>query len=147
MSISKKVAPPSHHKSALTLKSNPQEVAKVETFLEKLNKTIRCNEVQFNKLLVATTEAVNNGIIHGNKRDPSKEVTLTCELENGRLTIRIDDEGPGVNPDTLPDPLAEENLLRENGRGVFLMRSLMDHIEFKKTPSGSSVIMYMDLVD
>ncbi len=136
-----------HHKAALTLKSNPKEVAKVETFLEKLNKTLHFNEVQFNKLLVATTEAVNNGIIHGNKRDPQKEVTLTCELENNRLTVRVDDEGPGVNPDMLPDPLAEENLLRENGRGVFLMRSLMDEIKFEKTDKGSSVIMQMSISD
>lgn len=132
-------------KFVLVLSSNPKQVGKVESFLEKVNQRTKLNEAQFNKLLVAATEAVNNGIIHGNKRDPNKKVTLTCELNHTALIIRVQDEGPGVDPKTLPDPLAEENLMRENGRGVFLMRSLMDDIEFEKVPEGSAVIMKMAL--
>ena len=129
----------------LVLTSEPQQIAKVEGFLLKLNKRLHLNDVLFNKLLVATTEAVNNGIIHGNKRDPAKKVKLTCRIERQVLLVRIDDEGPGVDPKTLPDPLAAENLLRENGRGVFLMQSLMDDVEFEKTAGGSAVIMHMKL--
>jgi serine/threonine-protein kinase RsbW len=129
----------------LVLHSDPKQVVQVEEFLEKLNSSIRLNESQFNKLLVATTEAVNNGIIHGNKRDTAKKVSLTCKVNHRVLTVRVQDEGPGVNPDTIPDPLAEENLLRENGRGVFLMRSLMEEIEFEKFPGGSAVVMKMKL--
>jgi serine/threonine-protein kinase RsbW len=125
--------------------SNPKQVGKVEGFLEKVGKRAKLNEVQFNKLLVAATEAVNNGIIHGNKRDPHKKVVLTCELEQLTLIISVQDEGPGVDPTTIPDPLAEENLMRENGRGVFLMKSLMDNVDFKKIPDGSLVIMKMAL--
>ena len=132
-------------KVSLVLSSEPQQITKVEGFLLKLNKQLHLNEVLFNKLLVATTEAVNNGIIHGNKRDPKKKVTLTCEYTRISLRMRIDDEGPGVNPASLPDPLAEENLLRENGRGVFLMRSLMDAVEFTRTSGRSSVIMTMKI--
>ena len=135
---------PSKHQSyVLVLESNPKQVVKVESFLEKINKSIHLDETKYNKLLVATTEAVNNGIIHGNKRDASKNVTLTCEVAEGKLFIRIHDEGPGVDPSTIPDPLAEENLLRENGRGVFLMRSLMDSVEFEHDNKGSDVIMMM----
>lgn len=127
----------------LVLESNPKQVVKVETFLEKINKIIHLDETKYNKLLVATTEAVNNGIIHGNKRDASKNVTLTCEIVDAKLIVRIHDEGSGVDPATIPDPLAEENLLRENGRGVFLMRSLMDSVEFEHNETGSDVIMVM----
>ena len=132
-------------KVTLVLSSEPQQITKVEGFLLKLNKQLHLNEVLFNKLLVATTEAVNNGIIHGNKRDPKKKVTLTCEYTRISLHVRIDDEGPGVDPASLPDPLAEENLLRENVRGVFLMSSLMDAVEFERTPGGSSVLMTMKI--
>lgn len=132
-------------KFTLVLASNPQQITQVEGFLETLNKQLRLNEVQYNKLLVATTEAVNNGIIHGNKRDPRKKVTLTCIRNHSMLIVRVDDEGAGVDPAMLPDPLAEENLLRENGRGVFLMRSLMENVEFKKTGEGSAVVMKMRL--
>ena len=129
----------------LVLTSNPKQVGKVEGFLEKVGKRAKLNETQFNKLLVAATEAVNNGIIHGTKRDPKKKVTLTCELESLTLIIRVQDEGPGVDPATIPDPLAEENLMRENGRGVFLMKSLMDKVDFEKIPEGSAVVMRMAL--
>ncbi len=132
-------------KFVLVITSNPKFVGKVEGFLEKVNKRTQLNDIQFNKLLVAATEAVNNGIIHGNKRDPHKKVILSCEINNSSLVIRVEDEGPGVNPASLPDPLSEENLMRENGRGVFLMRSLMDVVEFEKIPDGSAVIMKMAL--
>ena len=129
----------------LILASNPQQITQVEGFLETLNKQLHLDEVRYNKLLVATTEAVNNGIIHGNKRDPQKKVTLTCIKNHSTLIVRVDDEGTGVDPAALPDPLAEENLLRENGRGVFLMRSLMEEVEFEKTIAGSAVVMKMSL--
>ncbi len=129
----------------LTLESNPKLVIRVEDFLEKLNKRLHLDEARYNKLLVATTEAVNNGIIHGNKRNPEKKVVLTCEIGPTTLTVRVRDQGIGVDPSTLPDPLAEENLLRENGRGIFLMRSLMDAIEFFRSDGGSEVVMTMNL--
>lgn len=134
-----------HLKVVLVLASDPQQITKVEGFLLKLNKRLHLNEALFNKLLVAATEAVNNGIIHGNRRDPSKSVTLTCERNHEALTVCVEDEGTGVDPATIPDPLAAENLLRENGRGVFLMRSLMDSIEFLKTAGGSAVVMKMKI--
>ena len=132
-----------HFKDILILRSDPQQVTKVESYLEKISKLLQLDEVQFNKLLVATTEAVNNGIIHGNKRDAKKKVILICELVQNTLIITVEDEGGGINPATLPDPLADENLLRENGRGIFLMRSLMHEIEFTNTTHGSAVIMKM----
>jgi serine/threonine-protein kinase RsbW len=102
----------------LVLISEPKQVAKVEGFLERLNHKLRLNETQFNKLLVATTEAVNNGIIHGNKRDPKKNVTITCIIEGSAIIVRIHDEGPGFDVSHLPDPLAEENLLLEHRRAL-----------------------------
>lgn len=140
----------SQHQSAtytLELSSKPNEIVKVEKFLEKVNKSIHLGDTRYNKLLVATTEAVNNGIIHGNKRDPQKKVTLTIEVNSLTLIVRVQDEGPGVDPSTIPDPLAEENLMRENGRGVFLMRSLMDDVAFDQSPGRSRVVMKMNLED
>ena len=130
----------------LVLVSKPNEIIKVEEFLERINERLRLGDTRYNKLLVATTEAVNNGIIHGNQRDPNKKVTLTCEVNNPWLTVHVRDEGGGVDPSTLPNPLAEENLLREHGRGVFLMRTLMDSVVFERLPGGAEVVMRMNLV-
>lgn len=130
-------------KKILTLRSDPREVVNVEVFLEKINKSLCLDDNAFNKLLVATTEAVNNSIVHGNKRNPKKTVTVTVEVEDKTVIVTVKDEGAGLDISALPNPLSEENLLRENGRGVFLMRSLMDDVKFEKTPEGLIVIMHM----
>ncbi len=129
----------------LSLPSTIEQVAKVEKFLLKLKKTLAIDEEHFYKLLVAVTEAVNNGIIHGNGRDPNKQVVLTCNWTDGCLEVIVRDEGPGFESDHLPDPLAEENLMRDHGRGVFLIRSLMDSVRFSKDDAGSEVIMTMSM--
>ena len=131
----------------LELASNPKEIIKVEKFLERMNEKLCLEEGKYNKLLVAVTEAVNNGMIHGNKRDPKKKVLLRCELSGSTLSVYVHDQGSGVDPDSLPDPLAEENLLRENGRGVFLMRSLMDKVTYVQDESGCGVTMTLGIED
>lgn len=127
----------------LTLKSKPKEVIKVEKFLYEVNDYIRLEEIQFHNLLVATTEAVNNSITHGNLRDPMKKVIITCKVTKLSIEVKVHDEGLGVTEQELPDPLEEKNLLRENGRGIFLMRNLMDSVIFKRDEAGSEVIMRM----
>jgi serine/threonine-protein kinase RsbW len=127
----------------LELVSRPQYVTKVEGFLLKATRSLGLDEDQFNRLLIATTEAVNNSIIHGNRRNPKKKVVLVCEIGSTSIIIHVQDEGPGINPDKLPDPLSAENLLRENGRGVFLIRSLMSNVRFKKLKVGAEVVMSM----
>jgi len=127
----------------LVLQSNPKVVSRVEHFLQKICNAIALDDDRFNKILVAATEAVNNSIIHGNKRNSKKRVTITCTVHKTVFTICVEDEGMGVDPAMLPDPLSKKNLLRENGRGVFLMRSLMDNVKFKRSPGHSVVIMKM----
>jgi serine/threonine-protein kinase RsbW len=129
----------------LEIHSDPKEVMAVEKFLEEINSKIKLDEMLFNKLLVATTEAVNNGIIHGNKRDKSKKVLLRVDVNSSTLTVKVRDEGKGVDVEKLPDPLAEENLMRENGRGVFLMKSLMGTVSFEHLEGGWEVTMKIDI--
>jgi serine/threonine-protein kinase RsbW len=129
----------------LEIPSDPKEIMAVEKFLEEINGKLCLDEMKFNKLLVATTEAVNNGIIHGNKRDHTKKVVLRVDVNSTTMTVRVRDEGKGVDVETIPDPLAEENLLRENGRGVFLIRSLMSSVGFERFDDGWEVTMRMEL--
>lgn len=89
-------------------------------------------EDYYGELLIAMTEAVNNAIVHGNKLDPAKQVTLTFDIIEDRLMrFMIEDEGPGFDYDHLPDPTAPENIEKPHGRGVFLMRKLADQCEFQ----------------
>ena len=129
----------------LTLPSNPKHIGKVETFLKKVQQSAHLDEIQVHKLMVSLTEAVNNAIIHGNKLDMKKKVTLTCEVLPGWLISVVTDEGHGFKPDKIKNPLEEENLLRTSGRGVFLMRTLMDKVEYEFGKTGSKVILWLDL--
>ncbi len=128
----------------LKLRSNPKLISKVEDFLRRINRFLHLDEIQFNKLLVSTSEAVNNGIIHGNHGNPDKKVSITCEVNATAVVVRVKDEGNGFEPEQVPDPLREENLLRETGRGIFLMRTLMDHVDYFITPKGVEVIMRLN---
>ena len=89
---------------------------------------------------VAVRESVINAIKHGNSEDHTKRVTVEIRLEPrtqpSRLVVRVLDQGPGFDPDSVADPLAPENLLRSSGRGIFFMRSFMDDITLQRMPEG-----------
>lgn len=125
----------------LDIPSNRKNIHRVEDFFRSVNETYRLSDEKLHTLLVAVTEAVNNGIIHGNKNDESKMVTVTCRLSNGLLTVKIRDEGSGFDPASLSNPLEEDNLLRTGGRGVFLMKAFMQSVEYNA--AGNEVTMIM----
>ena len=125
--------------------SDPKEIRKLEPFLQQINGVARLDDGTFYRLLVAGTEAVNNGILHGNKGDARKRVRVTCVLEKDELIFRVQDEGKGFRPEEVPDPLEEKNLLKTSGRGIFLMRSLIDKVSFKMRKEGTEVELVIDL--
>lgn len=88
---------------------------------------------------LALEEAIVNAIKHGNRCDSSKTVHVVCELTHDRLFILIKDEGPGFNPDAIPDCTDRDNIERPCGRGVLLMRSFMSSVEFRD--KGNCVVM------
>jgi serine/threonine-protein kinase RsbW len=129
----------------LTLASDPKQIGRVEGFLKKVRHATHLDEIQFHKLMVSLTEAVNNAIIHGNKQDQEKKVTVRCDIMPGWLMVVVIDQGTGFKPKTVKNPLVKKNLLRTSGRGVFLMRTLMDKVEFDVQPTGSRVMLWLDL--
>lgn len=115
----------------LVIDSDPGNVFQVEELIEEVKNELNFRDDVYGNVLVAITEAVNNSIVHGNKGDTSKNVTIVCESKNPyRLFVSIEDEGSGFNHDELPDPTAPENLANPGGRGVFLMKHLADEISF-----------------
>jgi serine/threonine-protein kinase RsbW len=89
---------------------------------------------------VAVREAVANAIKHGNRQDPDKQVLIDLTVDGDCLIICVQDEGIGFDPAHLEDPLAPENLLKPNGRGIFYMKSFMDHIEYGPRPGGGTMV-------
>ena len=129
----------------MNCQSNPKEISKIEKFLKTIRSTLHFDDGTMDRLMVCCTEAVNNAIIHGNNSDPEKKVVIRCTADKKCLTIKVRDEGSGFNPNILQDPRDEKNLLKENGRGIFLIRSLMDKVTFRRLKSGSCVEMKVKL--
>jgi serine/threonine-protein kinase RsbW len=82
---------------------------------------------------MAIPEALANAVLHGNLRDPRKEVRISCRVQPGRGTsIVVRDEGQGFDPTKVPDPTAIENVLSLSGRGIHVMKALMDEVHFER---------------
>lgn len=89
------------------------------------------------EIVLAVSEAVTNAIRHGNHEDPESFVVIVFESHENEIVITVQDEGPGFDPDILPDPTRGEKLFTPSGRGVFLLRSLADEINFEFTSDGT----------
>lgn len=100
----------------------------VEKAIDELSMELDLSDEVYGNVLVATMEATNNAIIHGNNSDPSKTVKIEMLLDKKELRVHIEDQGHGFDYSTVPDPTAPENLEKINGRGIFLMERLSDEI-------------------
>jgi len=94
-------------------------------------------------LRVGLAEALANAMLYGNGRDPSKRVKVEVAFQDSVITARVTDEGVGFDPLAVPDPTCPANLLKTNGRGIFLMRKLLDEVHFNDR--GNSVTLVLRL--
>jgi serine/threonine-protein kinase RsbW len=128
-----------------TLDSSLDSVNKVEETAEQMARKAGVDEDNIFRISMAVREAAVNAVLHGNAYDPEKRMTATFENTGTELVIRITDEGKGLDPSTLPDPLAPENLLRGSGRGIFLIRSFMDEVHFRQLHPGTELTLIKHL--
>ena len=114
----------------LELQSDPRNIREIERFVDQIVSRYRLSPDLHGNLLISLTEAVNNAIIHGNRRDKSKKVSIRLKKLKDSIAVSVTDQGRGFDYRSLPDPTAPENLTRIGGRGVFLMRQLSDRISY-----------------
>jgi serine/threonine-protein kinase RsbW len=112
----------------------------VQTVLAQVAGTVQFDEDALHYMSVAVRESVVNAIKHGNLSDESKRVQIAFTMAPGSLAVEVHDEGQGFDPSTVPDPLAEENLLKPYGRGIFFMRSFMDEVSWSFGRKGGTVV-------
>ena len=126
----------------LTLRSSMDSVNQAEEAVVKFARQCGYRKPQLEQIGLAVIEAVANAILHGNHCDAKKKVRVTAAQRKKGLEISVQDEGEGFDADDLPDPLSPETLLKESGRGVFLVRSCMDEVAVRrKAPRGTEVKM------
>ena len=97
------------------------------------------DEDEVMQIAMAVREAAVNAVLHGNAYDPEKKVALEFERTSRDLVITIRDQGKGLDPANIPNPLAPENLLKTSGRGIFLIRSFMDDVEIHPSNTGTEI--------
>ena len=122
-----------------------ESVSEVEAVAEKMAAEAGLDEDERFHLTMAIREAAVNAVLHGNDYDPSKLITVSFENTGASLVFTIADQGNGLDPDTLPDPLAPENQLRGTGRGIFLIRSFMDEVHFRQLHPGTELTLIKHL--
>ncbi len=128
-------------KDILVIFSDLNELPKVEKFSQKVAKKASLNDDKSDNVAIVLTELVNNAILHGNKNQPEKKVILKATYFNDRVVLSVKDEGNGFDPTTLKDPTDPENLWKDNGRGIFLVKHLIDNVEFRPSPTGMEIIV------
>ena len=116
----------------MELSSQPESLSDIERLIDEVRSKFHVSEDVFGNMLVAVTEAATNAIYHGNKADPKKKIKVSYMLSDHNLRFTIADEGTGFDYYNLPDPTAPENLEKECGRGIFLMRHLTDQLVFSE---------------
>lgn len=127
----------------LHIPSEQSSLARVEAFLMNVPAITQLDEHRRFNLMVASLEALSNAIVHGNRSNAHTDVDVVVTVADESITVRIRDYGEGFDPSRVPDPRHQENLLREGGRGVFLITALADTVEFVQHNPGMEVVITM----
>ena len=125
--------------------SDPDLLPELEELIVELAKKSNLREDKLNSLALSFSEAASNSVVHGNELDKSKKVKITVLLDEKKLTVIIKDEGKGFNVDKVPNPCHPENILKDSGRGIHIMRSFLDDLKYNFTPTGTETILEISL--
>ncbi len=127
------------HKVSMVLLSSRNEIVKLENLLFTMNKIYKIDEERFINFHIAASEALMNAIIHGNRESPVKKVFVDIFEDDTDLQLVIKDEGTGFSQELVPNPTDSGNLLKDHGRGIFIMKSLTDGFECCSGNEGTTI--------
>lgn len=131
---------PEIHQNRITIPSDPALIREVDDFVESKLRELNLSDSIIADIAICATEVVNNGINHGNKQNLNKTVTLELKLDPEQVVISVTDQGDSFDPARVEDPVDPRNLLREVGRGIFIVKHLMDTVEFRCADGGGTIV-------
>ncbi len=121
-------------------KSNPELMPEIEKYiLNVVESSCLIPKNKYEDIEIAVAEAVANSILHGNKNDITKMVEVEINVTNTQLEISFLDQGKGFDPNAVPDPTTPENILKGSGRGIHIIKSIVDKLDFEFTNKGTKV--------
>ena len=125
--------------------SDPELLPEAEEYILNIAREVNLDQDKFNHLTLAFSEAAANSIVHGNKSDKNKIVKITVKVDNDTMTISLKDQGEGFKVEEVPDPTAPENILKDHGRGIHIMKSFLRELKYVFTPEGTETILVVSL--
>ena len=125
---------------SLSIPSQIESIPIVETLIDDVCRKIGVHEDVYGNVLIAVTEAVNNAILHGNKESSTLLVDVGVYDEKASFMFEVKDKGDGFDHVNLPDPTAPENIEKENGRGIYLMRHLADEVLYNEKGNEVAIV-------
>jgi serine/threonine-protein kinase RsbW len=131
---------PEEYRFHLAIGSRFENIELVQVVLRDSLERLGMGEDARHWVDLAVREALANAIKHGNEENPSKQVHVGLEVEGEEVVIRVEDEGTGFDPAQVVDPLARENILKTNGRGILFMEKFMDQIQYGAGPGGGTMV-------
>lgn len=127
-------------KNKISVPSSLEYLRDVDEFVEGKLKKLGLDQSQLADVAISVAEAVTNAIVHGNKNDRKKKVKIDLKIEKLKIVITVEDQGDGFDPESLSSPVEGENILKKVGRGVFILKSLMDKVNFIFQPEGGTIV-------
>lgn len=127
----------------IAFSSELKNINQVEQLVDKICDLKNINEDLYGNMLIAVTEAVNNAIIHGNCFQTNENVVVLVSENDHKICFTVKDNGQGFDFEHLPDPTAPENIEKEHGRGVFLIRNLSDELVYED--GGKTAMIYFQV--
>jgi serine/threonine-protein kinase RsbW len=121
--------------------SDPDILPELEEYMIGIAREAKLDDSKINNLALSFSEAISNSMKHGNRFDKSKFVTITIIFDETKLRITLKDEGTGFDLDSVPDPTKPENILKDSGRGIHIMKNFLDSISYNFTPTGTEVTL------
>lgn len=126
----------------------PSDVRSIEHAVEYVVRRCHACEQHAHRLRlnfrVGLTEALSNAMLYGNAHDPSKRVRVEVTVSEGAIQARITDQGGGFDPCTVPDPTCPDNIMKAGGRGLFLMRQLLDEVRYNDMGNQVTLVLRLD---
>lgn len=129
----------------LEIPSDTKCLSDVELHIREIIKDLDLPDEKINSILIAVSEAVNNAIIHGNKRDVNKVVMMSTNITEKSVEVKVKDQGEGFVLDQVPNPLLPENLTKDSGRGLLIIRSLVNKFDVNSFADGTEIIFTISL--
>jgi serine/threonine-protein kinase RsbW len=124
-----------------TLDSTLESVNTAEETAQKMAAKAGFAEDESHQIAMSVREAAVNAVLHGNAYDPQKKMRMSIEQSGDAFIVSIADEGKGLKPEEVPNPLAQENILKQSGRGIFLIKSFMDEVRFRQLDPGTEITL------